>query len=91
MLNLSDIEPELLERLRKLADEERISLEDVLNRTLARGLDSLAEPTRKPFEIPTFNLGLDRYYDLRNINKQLAEEDTEEFIRKFYPDRVDES
>lgn len=61
MLNLSDIEPELLIRLQKVAEADGISLEDAISRAITRGLDSLAE------------------------------EDTEEFIRKFYPDRVDES
>lgn len=85
-----DINPDLLERVRKLADDEGISFKDALNRTLTRGLSAAAPAAREPFRMPTFPLGLERYYDINNINKQLADEDTEEFLRKFYPDRVHE-
>lgn len=81
-----DINQDLLERLRQLADHEGISFKEALNRVITRGLAAPVAAERTPFVIPTFSLGLDRYYDLRNINKQLADEDDEEFLRKFYPD-----
>ena len=70
-----DINPDLLERLRKLAEAEGIPFKDALNRAITRGLNPSAAAGRKPFVIPTFNLGLDRYYDVRNIRHQLDEED----------------
>lgn len=82
-----DINQDLLERLRKLADDEGISFKEALNRAITRGLTAPVVAERTPFVMPTFSLGLDQYYDLPNINKQLADWDTEEFLRKFYPNR----
>ncbi len=70
-----DINPDLLDRLRKLADQEGISLKDALNRAITRGLTPPAAARRKPFVIPTFNLGLDRFYDIRKIRHHLDQED----------------
>lgn len=70
-----DINPDLLERVRKLADDEGISFKDALNRTLTRGLNLADAKERVPFVMPTFKLGLERYYDIPNIRHQLDEED----------------
>ncbi len=70
-----DINPDLLDRLRKFAEQEGISFKDALNRAITRGINLPTAAPRKPFVIPTFNLGLDRYYDIRKIRHHLDEED----------------
>lgn len=85
-----DINPDLLERIRKLADAKGISFKDALNRIITRGLAPAAKNTaaHKPYRLPKFDFGVDKHYDLRKLNQQLADEDTEDFLRKFYPERV---
>ena len=80
-----DISPDLLDRIRKLADDEGVSFKEALSRVITRGLTVKAGEERPPLNLPTFNVGFDRYFDLRRINQVHADEDTAEFVRKFYP------
>lgn len=80
-----DISSDLLERVRKLADEEGVSFKEALSRVITRGLTATAPAGRKPFVLPTYNLGIDQVLDLRRINAVMAEEDSADFARKFYP------
>lgn len=88
-----DINPDLLERVRKLADAEGVSFKEALNRVITRGLNLAPTAKRKPFVIPTFNLGLDRYFDVRKIRQQLDEEDDLRLLKMMRPaeDRREDS
>lgn len=82
-----DINPDLLDRLRELANEQGISFKDALNQAITRGLGTSRATTRAPFKMPTFALGLERTLDVARINQVIAKEDTEAFLRQFHPDQ----
>ena len=83
-----DISPDLLDRIRKVADDECVSFKEALSRVITRGLTAPPPAARKPYVLPKYNLGIDQVIDLRRVNAIMAEEDTLNFIRKFYPDQV---
>ena len=74
-----DINQDLLERLRKLADDEGISFKEALNRAITRGLTSARVAVRLPYRLPTFNFGVD--LDARAIKEMLYEEDLERYLK----------
>lgn len=83
-----DLSPDLLNRIRKVADDEGVSFKEALSRVVTRGLTSTPPATRKPYVLPKYNLGIDQVVDLRRINTIMAEEDSAEFARKFYPNQA---
>ena len=74
-----DINQDLLERLRKLADDESISFKEALNRAITRGLTPAPVAVRVPYRLPTFNFGVD--LDARAIKEMLYEEDLERYLK----------
>jgi hypothetical protein len=74
-----DINQDLLERLRKLADAEGISFKDALNRAITRGLGPAPVAVREPYRLPTFNFGAN--LDARAIKEMLYEEDLERYLK----------
>jgi hypothetical protein len=74
-----DINQDLLERLRKLADDEGISFKEALNRAITRGLTPKPGAVRVPYRLPTFNFGAD--LDARAIKEMLYEEDLERYLK----------
>jgi hypothetical protein len=78
-----DINQDLLERIRKIADDEGISFKEALNRAITRGLNLSVVAERVPFVIPTFSLGLDQFYDFRKIRHQLDEEDDMRLLERM--------
>ncbi len=78
-----DINQDLLERLRKLADAEGISFKDALNRALSRGLAPVPAAAREPYRLPTFNLG--RNWDAKTIKEFLHEEEMERYLKTQRP------
>ena len=76
-----DINPDLLERVRKLADSEGVSFKEALNRVITRGLKVRTKGEGQAFEIPSYNLGLDRYMDVRKALQIAAELEDEDILR----------
>lgn len=76
-----DINPDLLERVRKLADAEGVSFKEALNRVITRGLKVRTKGESQTFDIPTYNLGLDRYFDVRKALQIAAELEDEDILR----------
>lgn len=76
-----DINPDLLERVRKLADAEGVSFKEALNRVIMRGLRSPAKAKGQPVDLPVFNLGLDRFMDVRKALHAAAELEDAEMLR----------
>ena len=74
-----DINQDLLERLRKLADDEGISFKEALNRAITRGLTPAAAAAREPFRQQTFNLGVD--LDAKAIKQMLYDDDVERYLK----------
>jgi hypothetical protein len=74
-----DINQDLLERLRKIADAEGISFKDALNRVITRGLGPVAAAPREPFRQQTFNLG--PYLDPKTIKEMLQADEEERYFK----------
>lgn len=74
-----DINQDLLERLRKLADDEGISFKEALNRALTRGLGPVAVSAREPFRQQTFNLGV--HLDPKTIKEMLQADEEERYFK----------
>ena len=77
-----DIDQDLLERVRKRAAAEGLSLREALNQALFRGL-AKNQPKREPYVMPVWDLGIHPHINVDKIRDHLAEIDDEEFIRKF--------
>lgn len=76
-----DIDQNLLERLRLMADKEGIPFKDALNRVLTRGLGLAPLPApRERYRLPDIDLGLGNM-DARAIKQLLHEEDLERYLR----------
>lgn len=74
-----DINQDLLERLRKLADDEGISFKEALNRAITRGLTPAVNAVREPYRLPTLNLG--GHWDAKTIKEFLHAEDIERYLK----------
>jgi hypothetical protein len=74
-----DINQDLLERIRKIADDEGISFKEALNRAITRGLAPAAAAAREPFRQQTFNLGVN--WDAKAIKEFLHEEEMERYLK----------
>jgi hypothetical protein len=75
-----DINQDLLERLRKLADDEGISFKDALNRALSRGLTPAAVAPRERYRLPDIDLGLGNL-DAKAMKQMLYDEDMERYLK----------
>ncbi len=78
-----DINPDLLERVRKLADEEGVSFKEALSRVITRGL---AAPARAPvprLDLPTFSVGFAQYFDVDKVGKLISQLEDERILRSM--------
>lgn len=73
-----DIDADVLERLRQLAEVEGISFKEALNRVITRGLAPAVAP-REPYRLPTFDFGVN--LDAKAIKEMLYEEDLERYLK----------
>lgn len=73
-----DIDQDLLQRLRTIADDEGIPFKDALNRAITRGLTPAPATAREPYRMPTFDFGVD--LDARTIKAMLHDEDLERYL-----------
>lgn len=64
-----DLDPRLMQRIRRKALDERKSLKEIINQTLAIGLDDDAARSSRPSEyrLPVYSLGA----PARNLDKAL--------------------
>ena len=74
-----DINPDLLERIRTLADDEGISFKEALNRAITRGLAPAPVAAREPFRQQTFDLG--GHWDAKTIKEFLHEAEMERYLK----------
>lgn len=78
-----DINPDLLERVRQRADADGVSFKEALNRLLTRGLEAAVAAQPAGLNLPTFNVGFERYFDIRKTNQILAEMDDARILRSM--------
>jgi hypothetical protein len=76
-----DLNPDLLDRVRKLADREGISFKDALNRVVTRGLAEAPVTARQPYVLPKVALGIPKSMDARRMKEFLAQQDFETYLR----------
>jgi hypothetical protein len=76
-----DINTDLLERLRKLADAEGISFKDALNRAITRGLAEAPATAVEPYRLPDLRIGIPAAWDARRLKQFLHDEDVERYLR----------
>ncbi len=76
-----DINADLLDRLRTLADEEGISLKDALNRAITRGLTTAPATSREPYRLPSLHIGIPADWDAKRIKQTLYDEEDERQLR----------
>lgn len=74
-----DINPDLLARVRKLADAEGISFKEALNRTITRGLAPAPVAAREPFRQQTFDLG--GHWDAKTMKEFLHAAEMERYLK----------
>jgi hypothetical protein len=78
------IEEDLLIEIRHRAQEERVSMNRMINRLLRRGLH-LPEEKRRKFRQRTFDLGKPRV-DITKTSAVLSALDDERYVRRSNPD-----
>ncbi len=78
-----DINPDLLERVRELADAEGVSFGEALNRAIARGLTQQASAAAPKLDLPTFNVGFHRYFDVDRVKDVINAMDDERIFRSM--------
>ena len=78
-----DINPDLLERVRKLADAEGVSIKEALSRVIARGLMQPTSAAAPSLDLPTFNVGFHRYFDVDRVKDVINAMDDERIFRSM--------
>lgn len=76
-----DINPDLLERVRKLADAEGVSFKEALNRVITRGLKGARAASSEPYELPSYHIGFPADWDAKKMKQILLDEDVEHYLR----------
>lgn len=74
-----DINPDLLERLRKLANAEGIPFKDALNRTITRGLTDAPATAIEPYRLPDLQIGIPADWDARRLKQFLHDDEVERY------------
>lgn len=78
-----DISPDLLARVRQLADAEGVSFKEALGRVIARGLEPSAPATPARLDLPTFNVGFSRYFDVDRVKDVINEMEDQRILRSM--------
>ena len=75
-----NIDDDVLDRARNLADEQGMPFRLVINEALRAGLDQVEAPARRrPYQTQSRPMGLKKGYDLDNIQELLAQTEGEDF------------
>ncbi len=82
-----DINPDLLERVRQLADAEGVSFKEALNRVITRGLSDAPVAVAEPYHLPSFNIGFPADWDAKRMKQILLDEDLEHYLKLQRRDR----
>jgi hypothetical protein len=75
-----DINPDLLERVRKLADAEGVSFKEALNRVITRGLTDAPPAKTKPYRLPNLQIGIPADWDAKRIKQFLHDDDVDRYL-----------
>lgn len=78
-----DISPDLLERVRKLADAEGVSFKEALSRVITRGLTVPAPAAVPTLDLPTFSVGFHRYFDVDRVKDVINAMEDERIFRSM--------
>jgi hypothetical protein len=78
-----DISPDLLDRIRKLADNEGVSFKEALGRVIARGLEAPEATVPQRLELPTFDVGFHRYFDVDRVKDIINELEDQRILRSM--------
>ncbi|HRN51883.1 MAG TPA: hypothetical protein PK788_00135 [Gemmatimonadaceae bacterium] len=78
-----DISPDLLARVRKLADKEGVSFKEALGRVIARGLELPAPSAPRKLDLPTFDVGFSRYFDVDRVKDVINEMEDRRILRSM--------
>lgn len=78
-----DISPDLLDRVRKLADDEGVSFKEALSRVITRGLAAPTTAAVSRLDLPTFNVGFHRYFDVNKVNEVIGEMEDQRILRSM--------
>ncbi len=78
-----DISPDLLDRIRKLADDEGVSFKEALSRVITRGLTTPAATAVPPLDLPTFPVGFSQYFDVDKVGKLISRLEDERILRSM--------
>jgi hypothetical protein len=72
-------------RLERLCKERDLSLKELVNDAIRRGLDALVQPSgpRKPFRTTTFDGGEPLFKSTKELKELIAQLDEEEQLRKL--------
>lgn len=76
-----DINADLLERIRKLADAEGIPFKDALNRAITRGLTAPPATAAGPYRLPDLQIGIPADWDARRLKQFLHDDEVERYLR----------
>lgn len=76
-----DINPDLLERVRKLADAEGVSFKEALNRVITRGLTDAPPAKVKPYRLPNLQIGIPAAWDAKRIKQFLHDDEVERYLK----------
>lgn len=78
------LEPDVAEKLKQLMRERNLTFKEVVNSTLRRGLGQ--EAHARPYEAPSYAMGLKPGIDGDRISHVIDEIADEEFVRKMRGD-----
>lgn len=78
-----DINPDLLERVRRRADADGISFKEALNRVIASGLEAPATDAPRRLNLPTFNVGFARYFDIDRVKDVINDMEDARILRSM--------
>lgn len=78
-----DLSPDLLNRIRKVADDEGVSFKEALSRVITRGLAAAAKAPVQQLDLPTFSVGFHRYFDVDRVKDVINAMDDERIFRSM--------
>lgn len=75
-----DINPDLLERIRTLAEAEGIPFKDALNRAITRGLADPPATPSGPYRLPDLQIGIPADWDAKRLKQFLHDDEVDRYL-----------